>query len=236
MNFSQDKALVVFSGGQDSTTCLHWAINKWGRENVRTITFVYGQKHRVELQSAREICDKAKIIFDLIYIPDVLRSSSPLVDISEKLDQFSNLTQVKPGLQNTFVPGRNILFLSIAGNLASHFGIANIVTGVCQEDFGGYYDCRQSFIDSMQATLGEGIAGDKSIFKIHTPLMDLSKKETVMLAKSLGDECLEALALSHTCYAGLRPPCGKCHACLIRARGFEEAGFDDPLVKNYNAL
>ena len=228
---NKDKVLVVFSGGQDSTTCLYWAFEKWGKENTKVISFDYGQKHAIEMQAAKAICDFAGVEFDKVEIKDVLRSVSPLLDQSQEMDLYDSVDEFKPGVQKTFVPGRNILFLTIAANIAYHHGAQNIVTGVCQEDFGGYYDCRQDFIDAMQKALNQGMHGQDQGFILYTPLMDLNKKETVEMAKDLGDECLEALSYSHTCYEGQFPPCGKCHSCLLRARGFKDAGLEDPLIK-----
>ena len=257
---AESRALVVFSGGQDSTTCLFWALSKF--KSVSTISFDYGQKHLTELDSAKKICALAGVDYDLIKIPNILRSSSPLTDHDAKLDLYEDIDQIKPGLQNTFVPGRNILFLTIAGNVALAKNCAHIVIGVCQEDYGGYYDCRQDFINAMEAALNLGLLGrapkspnapksqgapkspkapesqgapEKSPrgLSIHTPLMDLNKAGAVKLATSLPEPynqlCMEALGLSHTCYAGKRPPCGQCNACLLRARGFREAGVKDPL-------
>ena len=245
---TESRALVVFSGGQDSTTCLFWALSKF--KSVSTISFDYGQKHLTELDSAKKICALAGVDFDLIKIPNILRSSSPLTDHDSKLDLYENIEQIKPGLQNTFVPGRNILFLTIAGNIALAKNCAHIVIGVCQEDYGGYYDCRQDFINAMESALNLGLLGRAPEspnapelqgaqekfprgLQIHTPLMDLNKAGAVKLATSLPEPynqlCMEALALSHTCYAGKRPPCGQCNACLLRARGFREAGVKDPL-------
>ncbi|MDD9898474.1 MAG: 7-cyano-7-deazaguanine synthase QueC [Candidatus Melainabacteria bacterium] len=221
-------ALVIFSGGQDSTTCLYWAKSKWSQ--VYTLTFDYGQKHDIELESARKICERAGLDFDLVKIPDVLRSTSPLVDLSQKLDQYESIDQFEDGVQPTFVPGRNILFLTIAANAAVHHGCSDIVLGVCEADFAGYYDCRQDFIDAMQVALNQGLFGQDQGLTLHTPLMSMTKSETVQLAADLGQDCLDALSYSHTCYDGGFPPCGKCHACLLRAKGFAEAGLEDPLV------
>lgn len=228
MSHQPRAALVVFSGGQDSTTCLYWAKFKWSK--VHTLTFDYGQKHKIELESARQICKLAGCDFDLVKIPDVLRSSSPLIDLSQKLDQYDSIDQFQDGVQPTFVPGRNILFLTIAANIAVHHGCTDIVLGVCEADFAGYYDCRQDFISAMERALNQGLFGSDQGLTLYTPLMDLTKSETVKLAADLGQDCLNALAYSHTCYEGSFPPCGKCHACLLRARGFEEAGVKDPLL------
>ncbi len=237
-----NKALIIFSGGQDSTTCLYWAIRKFSantdkrREQIKTVTFNYGQKHQIEIESARKICKLAQVDFDLVEIPSILRSTSPLVDNSQALDQYQSISEFQPGVQTTFVPGRNILFLTIAANLAMHHGIANIVIGVCQEDFGGYYDCREKYIQAMELALNQGLLGKDSGIRVHTPLMHLNKSEIVKLAHGLGPECMQALAHTHTCYAGVYPPCGKCHACLLRERGFKEAGIVDPLLKHPSQL
>ena len=225
---SSQSALVVFSGGQDSTTCLYWAKSKFSA--VKTVTFDYGQKHQIEKDSAKKICDLVGIDFDLVKIPNVLRSSSPLVNKDESLEKYETLADLPGGLEATFVPARNILFLTIAANIAMSHGIRDIVLGVCEEDFGGYYDCRQDFIDAMQIALNQGILGENEGLKLHTPLMKLTKAETVKLAKELGEDCMQALAYSHTCYDGVFPPCGKCHACHLRAKGFDEAGIPDPLL------
>jgi 7-cyano-7-deazaguanine synthase len=227
------RALVVFSGGQDSTTCLFWALSKF--QEVKIITFDYEQKHKIEIESAQKIAQLARLEFDLIKIPRVLRSSSPLVDPSQRLDLKASVEEIEPGVQNTFVPGRNILFLTIAGNVALEKDCTHVVMGVCQEDFGGYYDCRQDFITAMQTALNQGLFGRDTGLTIHTPLMNLSKAGAVKLALDLpkpwNELVMQALELSHTCYAGQRPPCQQCNACLLRARGFQEAGVIDPLVR-----
>lgn len=226
---NDDKSLVVFSGGQDSTTCLYWAKSKW--TDIKTVTFDYGQKHRIELDSARKICEMAGVDFDLVKIPEILRSSSPLIDLNQELDKYDSIGEFAAGVQPTFVPGRNILFLTIAANIAVRYGAKHIVLGVCEADFAGYYDCRNDFIKAMQVALNQGLFGTDEGIEIHTPLMNLTKAETVKLAADLGEDCLEALSYSHTCYDGVFPPCGHCHACLLRERGFKEAGIEDPLLR-----
>ena len=128
-------------------------------------------------------------------------------------------------LPNTFVPGRNLIFLTFAAAFAYQRGITHIVTGVAQTDYSGYPDCREDTMESLQAALRQGMESD---VQIHTQLMHLSKKETVELAEELG--AMPAMALTHTCYNGARPPCGACPACLLRAKGFAEAGVLDPLL------
>ncbi len=228
------RALLVFSGGQDSTTCLFWAkqelLNDSEREdlraNLKLISFNYGQRHSVELEAAKTIANNLALDFDLLEIPQLLRSSSPLINHQSTLEQHQSLTEFKTGIPATFVPGRNILFLTLAANIALNHGITNIVTGLCQTDFAGYYDCREDFVLAMQRSLSEGLLGQSIGINIHTPLMHLTKAETVKLAYSLGQEAWENTLLSYSCYAGGTIPCGTCHACLLRARGFAEAGFE----------
>ena len=217
------KALVVLSGGQDSTTCLYWAINRFGRENVSSITFDYGQRHRIELTCAAEIADFAAVSNTILPIDtfaalggDALTSTD--IAVQSTLDEDT-------GLPNTFVPGRNLIFLTFAAAFAYQRNIENLVTGVAQTDYSGYPDGREETMTSLQTTIQNGMDSE---IKIHTPLMHLSKKETVELAKELG--ALPAMAMTHTCYNGERPPCGHCPACELRAKGFAAAGVVDPLL------
>ncbi len=218
-----DKALVVLSGGQDSTTCLYWAIDRYGSANVSAITFDYGQRHRIELECARKIAAQAGVPQQCLPIDTFsVLGGDALTDA--KIDVV-NEPDKESGLPNTFVPGRNIIFLSFAAAWAWPRDIGNIVTGVAQTDYSGYPDCREETMKSLQQTLRLGM---DSTIEIHAPLMHLSKKDTVELARDLG--ALDAMALTHTCYNGQRPPCGSCAACELRARGFAEAGIDDPLL------
>ncbi|HEY4001595.1 MAG TPA: 7-cyano-7-deazaguanine synthase QueC [Candidatus Xenobia bacterium] len=217
-------ALVIFSGGQDSTTCLFWARQHF--DKVGAVTFDYGQRHHVEVDAARRIAELAKVDLEVTDLGLVFKGSSPLTNPSQAVEQYDSPSHLPGGLENTFVPGRNILFLSVAANRAWVGGYRTLVMGVGQEDYGGYPDCRQDFISKMQAALSSGL---DSPLDILTPLMHLSKRQTVELAATLPG-CLDALALSHTCYQGTRPPCMACHACLLRQRGFDEAGMTDPLL------
>jgi 7-cyano-7-deazaguanine synthase len=217
------KVLVVLSGGQDSTTCLYWAIDKFGRENVSSVTFDYGQRHRIELTSAAEIADFTGVPNVILPIDtfaalggDALTATD--IAVESTLDEDS-------GLPNTFVPGRNLIFLTFAAAFAYQRNIAHLVTGVAQTDYSGYPDCREETMKSLQMAIQQGM---ESELQIHTPLMHLSKKETVELAQVLG--ALPAMAMTHTCYNGERPPCGQCAACELRAKGFAEAGVADPLL------
>lgn len=218
-----DQALVVLSGGQDSTTCLYWAIDKFGSDAVTSITFDYGQRHRVELDCASKVAEYAGIENVIIPIDTFAAlGGNALTDDIDVEDE----TAEGSTLPNTFVPGRNLVFLTFAAAYAWQRGIDHLVTGVAQTDYSGYPDCRDDAIQSLQQTLQLGM---ESSVVIHTPLMNLSKKETVQLAASLGG--IDAMSLTHTCYNGERPPCGHCAACVLRAKGFSEAGIEDPLLR-----
>lgn len=224
-------ALVVLSGGQDSTTCLYWA--KANFDNVQTIAFDYGQRHEVELQCALTVARMAGVtVHHVLDISNQLDSRSPLVDHSQPLDRYNDFDTMEgivgDNIEKTFVPMRNSIFLTMAANIAVSSDVFDLVTGVCQQDNANYPDCRESFIRLQEATINEALGINK--FRIHTPLMNLTKKETVLLASTL-DGCWDALAYTHTCYDGQIPPCGTCHSCLLRAHGFELAGMADPLVE-----
>lgn len=221
---TSNNCLVVFSGGQDSTTCLYWARAKF--KNVLALTFNYQQKHILELTSAKKIAKLTGVKHIILKTGNVFGGNSPLVNPKFKVKKTSLNEVTKNELQDTFVPGRNILFLSLAGSVAYINNISDIVIGVSQEDYGGYPDCRQAFINSMQETLSTGLA--KNI-TLHTPLINLNKRQTVELAQSI-PECFEALGYSTTCYNGVFPPCNTCHACVLRAKGFKEAQSIDPLI------
>lgn len=245
------KALVVLSGGQDSTTCLYWALQNY--EDVHAVTFDYGQRHRREIDSARMIADMAGLRghkHEVVEIGAILRGTSPLVS-NAPLEQYADHTTLPGGLEKTFVPMRNQLFLTLAANRAFCIGASVLVTGVCQEDFGGYPDCRREFIDALElacrlgtftreAGFEQPIEGHttgfpdydqlyEAPFKILTPLMFMTKAQSVQFALELPG-CYKALAYSHTSYDGEYPPAGKDHATLLRAKGFIEADIPDPLV------
>ncbi len=217
------QALVVLSGGQDSTTCLYWALDKFGSDAVEAITFDYGQRHRVELGCAARVAEFAGVSHTVMPIDTFAAlGGNALTDQNIGVQKDAD---IETDLPNTFVPGRNIVFLTFAAAYAWQRNIEHLVTGVAQTDYSGYPDCRQETIEALQLTIRLGMASN---VVIHTPLMSLSKKETVLLARDLG--ALEAMALTHTCYDGRRPPCGECPACVLRARGFNEAGIEDPLL------
>ncbi|MDA3960154.1 MAG: 7-cyano-7-deazaguanine synthase QueC [Planctomycetota bacterium] len=222
MDLDTNAAVVVLSGGQDSTICLAWAQRRFAR--VAAITFDYGQRHRVELGAAHAVAAAAQVMEH-----KVLRVSS-LAELGGNAltsdEAVTNELREKDGLPNTFVPGRNLVFMTLAAAWAYQIGAAELVTGVCQTDFSGYPDCRAATMAALQTALREGMAAP---FTIHTPLMDLSKAESVHLAQEV--DAMELLAYSHTCYNGAIPPCGTCPACELRAKGFAEAGVADPLLE-----
>ena len=215
---------MVLSGGQDSTTCLYWAIERFGKGNVSTISFDYGQRHRIELKCAARIAEHASVTNVCLPIDTFAALGGDA--LTDSHIEIEKRAAADSGLPNTFVPGRNLVFLTFAAAHAYQRGIDHLVTGVAQTDYSGYPDCREDTIRLLQQTLR---AGMESTVVIHTPLMHLSKKETVELAVQLG--ALAAMALTHTCYQGERPPCGECPACELRAKGFAEAGIEDPLLQ-----
>lgn len=225
MNTTQQGALVVLSGGQDSTTCLYWAIARWGRDNVTTVTFDYGQRHRVELESARQIAALAGVPNTILPIDTfaAIGGNALTADIAPETGVRDD-----DALPNTFVAGRNLIFLTFAAAFAYQKNLRHVVTGVAQTDYSGYPDCRENTINALELALRLGM---DSRVELHTPLMFLSKAQTVDLAIEVG--AMDALALSHTCYNGAVPPCGTCAACILRAQGFAQAGVIDPLVARH---
>lgn len=223
-------AIVLFSGGQDSTTCLAWALSRFDR--VETIGFDYGQKHIVEMACRRTILGKIGGIREdwaERLGEDHLIDLGILGQISETaLTQDMAITVAESGLPNTFVPGRNLLFLTLAAAVAYRRDIRHLVGGMCETDFSGYPDCRDDTIKALQVTLSLGM--DKR-FVIDTPLMWLDKAETWQLAEESGGNDLVDLIIeeSHTCYTGDRSHrhawgygCEDCPACQLRANGYEK--------------
>lgn len=208
------RALVVFSGGQDSTTCLFWA--KAHFEEVWALSFTYGQKHVHEVDLARQIAQDANVHFDCMDASFIsqLATSCSLTDTSIVMDS----EKPAAGPPNTFVPGRNLFFLSIAAVYAHERGIRHLVTGVSQTDFSGYPDCRDNFIRSLNVTFNEAMDMQ---YVIHTPLMWIDKCQTWALADRLGVlQLIREKTL--TCYNGIQGDgCGHCPACKLRREGLE---------------
>lgn len=213
-DYSQHDALVLFSGGQDSTTCLYWA--KQHFRNSYALCFTYGQRHSQEVENARRLAAMAATPFQLVDASIISQlASSSLTNTSVEMDEMN-----PPGsYPNTFVPGRNLLFLTFAAVIAYDKGIRHLVTGVSEADYSGYPDCRDTFIHSANATLN--LAMDKQ-FVIHTPLMWRDKKEVWQLADELGVfDIIKNETL--TCYNGiLADGCGHCPSCRLRDKGLKE--------------
>ena len=212
------KSVVLLSGGQDSTTCLAQACADF-EGAVHAIAFDYGQRHRVELAQAEKISALAGVSFEVIELPFISELSENALTRPEM-----PIVHEDGQLPSTFVPGRNVFFLSVAAVRAKQLGVTVLYTGVCQTDFSGYPDCRDDFVRSLQQSLSLGM---DEHFEIRTPLMFLTKAASVTLMERLGK--MDWLAHSHTCYEGKRPACGVCPACVLRLKGFEQAGILDPL-------
>lgn len=209
---ANEKAVVVFSGGQDSTTCLFWAKQQF--KEVEVVTFNYNQRHALEIEVATEIANTLGVkqtILDMSLLNQLTPNALTRSDME--------IEQKDGELPNTFVDGRNLLFLSFAAIYAKQIGARHIITGVCETDFSGYPDCRDSFIKSLNVTLN--LSMDYN-FVIHTPLMWLTKAETWELSDKLGAfDFVREKTL--TCYNGIiADGCGKCPACILRKRGLDE--------------
>jgi 7-cyano-7-deazaguanine synthase len=225
-----NSALVLFSGGQDSTVCLAWALERFAR--VETIGFAYGQRHAVELEVRPRVraalAAQSQAWRERLGDDHVVRLDA-LAEISETaLTRDVAIEIAKTGLPTTFVPGRNLVFFSFAGAVAYRRGINHMVAGMCETDFSGYPDCRDDTIKAMQLALTLGM---DHRFVVHTPLMWIDKAGTFALAEEIGGAALVGLVLAetHTCYRGDRQHrhawgfgCGECPACRLRAAGYEK--------------
>ncbi len=226
----QSRALVLFSGGQDSATCLAWALDRY--DYVETVGFDYGQRHRIELTARNQVRDALVKAFPewAIHLgPDHMLDATVLGALGDTaLTHDAEIRMGEDGLPNTFVPGRNLLFLVLAGALGYRRDIDVLVGGMCETDYSGYPDCRDATMAAMEGALGAGMARPT---EIKTPLMFLTKAQTWALAHDLGGMMLVDLIReeSHTCYNGVRDElqewgygCGTCPACELRAKGFRE--------------
>jgi 7-cyano-7-deazaguanine synthase len=230
-----DQALVLFSGGQDSTACLAWALARY--ERVETVGFDYGQRHGVELEARQAVRGRIAREFPKWamrlgedHMLDI-KSFGALAETAMTAERAIEITE--KGLPSTYVPGRNLVFLTYAAAFADRRRLNVLVGGMCETDFSGYPDCRRDTIDAMETALNLGMEQD---FRIETPLMRLTKAQTWALAKGLGGEPLVAITIeeSHTCYLGERGTlhawgygCGTCPACELRQRGFEAWDADE---------
>lgn len=226
-------AVVAMSGGQDSTTCLAWALDRWGAGAVHAVTFDYGQRHRVELDGARAICRDWNVPQLVLSVPafaelGAAALTSRHIDVAADAEGTGNEHAERVGLPSTFVPGRNLVFLGLVAAYAAQHGIQNIVTGICEADASGYPDCRAEFASafSVAAALAMGLSSDDLV--LYAPLLHLDKAATWALADDLGvlDEIVQR---THTCYRGDREVCwqwgygcNECPACDERRNGFEQ--------------
>ncbi len=230
MTAAHASALVLFSGGQDSATCLAWALERYSR--VETLGFDYGQRHAIELTIRPQLLDAMRALkpeWAERLGDDHLLDLAVLGKVSDTaLTGDVEIAMQANGLPNTFVPGRNLLFVTLAAALAYRRGIAVLVGGMCETDYSGYPDCRNDTMQSLQTSLRLGMATDVTIA---TPLMWLDKAATWKLAEQLGGDALVELIRSgtHTCYLGERGElhdwgygCGHCPACELRAKGYEK--------------
>jgi len=227
---TKDKALILFSGGQDSATCLAWALENY--DTVETIGFDYGQRHTIEMQCRMDVLASVRALspnWDSRLGRDHVLDLSVLGSISEtSLTRDIAITEDETGLPNTFVPGRNLIFLNFAAALGFKRGITHLIAGMCEADFSGYPDCRKETLDAAMKALSLGM---DTQFVLHTPLMHLSKAGAWALAEQLGGRALvDVINIdSHTCYLGERGTrhdwgfgCGHCPACELRANGWAE--------------
>ena len=228
MNLSNQKALVLLSGGQDSTTCLAWALDRY--DHVETVAFNYGQRHAVELDCRHKIREAISSSFPSWASrlgQDHLVDLSVLGDISDTaLTREVEIKMEESGLPTTFVPGRNIIFFTFAASIAYRRGLKTLVGGVCETDYSGYPDCRDDSIKALQLAINLGL---DSRFVIQTPLMWIDKAATWELARMLGGDDLVDLIVedTHSCYRSEREHrhkwgygCGKCPACKLRRAGY----------------
>ena len=229
MSLHPSSALVLFSGGQDSTTCLAWALSRY--ERVETLGFDYGQRHRIEMDCRVQVLRQLRQQFptwsarlgeDHVLDLQVLGQLSDSALTNERA-----IALAESGLPNTFVPGRNLLFLTFAATLAYRRGLKFLVGGMCETDYSGYPDCRDDTLKALQVALSLGM--DERLV-IETPLMWLDKAQTWSLARDLGGQPLVDLVVehTHTCYLGERSQrhawgygCGHCPACALRAQGYQ---------------
>lgn len=218
-------SVVLLSGGQDSTTALYWAKAKFPGLPPLALCFGYGQRHQKEVLAAEQLSSRAGAVYKYMDLSQVFLSmnlQSALLTAGSLSEQHVG----NPKLPSTFTPGRNIVFHALAQIIAYQCGVSHVVSGVCQTDFVGYPDCRDYFVRLLALAVNFGLESD---IQFHTPLMFLTKSQTVELAQTLPG-CMDALAFSWTCYEGKEEPCQHCPSCVLRAQGFALAGVPDPAL------
>ena len=231
------KVLVLLSGGQDSTTCLFWARDKWPDAELHALSADYGQRHIAELDAAEAVAKLAGVkTWRVVDLSSAFGAGSgALVNHTEELKGDGGIPDaaMPQGLPTSFVPGRNLVLLAAAGARAGELGCQHVVTGICQTDYSGYPDCREEFREAMQAAITLAMPSELRPVFVHAPLMDMSKAETCAMMYSIAGGKADhpawmALAVSVTCYNGSIPGCGTCPSCNLRLAGFVGAGLVDP--------
>ncbi|OMH40584.1 7-cyano-7-deazaguanine synthase QueC [Desulfurobacterium indicum] len=224
-----NSCVVILSGGLDSTTVLYWAKKHF--DDVYAITFFYGQRHNIEVEMARKIAENARVKEHKIFEIDLSRiGGSALTDKSIDVPEAHTVEEIKDrGIPITYVPFRNGIFISIAAAYAETKGCTDIAGGWNAVDYSGYPDCRPEFLKSMEETLNRGtkIGVEGVRWHIHAPLINLTKGEIIKLGLSLGAD----YSYSVSCYRGGEIPCGRCDSCVLRAKGWEEVGEEDHLIR-----
>lgn len=236
--------LVLLSGGQDSTTCLWWVKREVPDARIHCLNIGYGQRHAAEMDAAVAISRLAQVdTYDTVDLSDALRGAqSALTNKGIELRGSGGFAddEMPEGLPTSFVPGRNLVFLAVAAAWAARYRCEWVVTGVCQTDYSGYPDCRLAFLDAMDAAVRASMPTGLGMVSIVAPLLTATKAETVQLMADIAvhfagpdvpptlTPAWQALGMSVTCYQGQRPGCGACGACQLRAKGFREAGRQDP--------
>ncbi len=222
-------AVVIFSGGLDSTTALYWARKEF--EKVYAITFAYGQRHSIEVEMAKITAKNAGVDEHMIFEVDLSKiGASALTDLKMEVPRTKSVEEVlSRGIPSTYVPFRNGIFISIAAAYAEAKGTTELVGGWNVVDYSGYPDCRSEFLSAMEEALNRGtkIGAEGKKWKIHAPLINLTKGEIIKLGLSLGAD----YSYSVSCYRGSEVPCMECDSCLLRAKGWAEAGAEDHLIE-----
>ncbi|MGD2294564.1 MAG: 7-cyano-7-deazaguanine synthase QueC [Candidatus Aminicenantes bacterium] len=221
------KCCVLFSGGIDSTTALYWALNAYG--TVFALTFDYGQRHAVEIQSSRKLSQKLNISQTILTLDLQQASGSALTDLSIPLPEFRSAEEIEPGVPPTYVPFRNGIFLSMAAAWAEVHDIRDIICGFNVVDSPGYPDTTRGFADAMEKAINIGTkaSAEKSAFRIRTPFVGKKKSEIIQRGIALNADYSHSIS----CYAGKEIPCLRCSSCLLRQRAWEEVGRRDPLLE-----
>jgi 7-cyano-7-deazaguanine synthase len=225
----KQKAVVVLSGGQDSTYCAAWA--KLRYREVHALTFDYGQRHAREVQAAQDVARLLELPHEVVKVGPILKGTSPLVNSAEQLEQYATpqlmAEVIGDRVEKTFVPMRNALFLTLAANRAACLGGADVVTGVCQDDNANYPDCTRDFINGFEV-MGFRALGEECVVLLEAPLLDKTKAEQIIEMRNM--EALALYAFTHTSYAGDYPPLDRNHATVLREEAFAKAGLPDPLI------